>query len=227
MNARTGWTLSTWALLLATTLAYAATPIDLRSISPLSGDAVAGKDKAAVCFGCHGASGVAVIPTFPNLAGQPAEYLYWRLVAFKRAGLADSPMAPLVAGLDDAAMRDLAAYFSSQPAPAVAPSRSADAALEPGRRLFREGDPARGTPPCQGCHGTDAGGHPDATRGAHWRVYPALRGQHAVYVEQRLRQMAADPTPATTSGHVMGPVARTLDPGSMASIAAWLEAGAP
>lgn len=225
MNARTRWTASTWALLLATTLAHAATPIDLRSISPLSGDAVAGKDKAAVCFGCHGASGVAAVPTFPNLAGQPAEYLYWRLVAFKR--IPDSPMTPLVAGLDDVAMRDLAAYFSSQSAPAVAPTGGANAALETGRRLFREGDPARGTPPCQGCHGTDAAGHADAPRSAHWRVYPALRGQHAGYVEQRLRQMAADPAPATTSGHVMGPVARTLDPDAIAAIAAWLEAGAP
>src|SRR6202051_2286361 len=51
---------------------------------PVHGDAAAGAKKATVCFACHGANGVSVAPTFPRLAGQRADYLYHRLVFFKR-----------------------------------------------------------------------------------------------------------------------------------------------
>ncbi len=40
-----------------------------------SGDAAAGKQKAATCAACHGADGNSAAPTFPKLAGQGAKYL--------------------------------------------------------------------------------------------------------------------------------------------------------
>lgn len=205
--------------------AIAAGPIDLRRIEPIAGDAAAGKDKATVCVACHGADGIAPVPMFPNLAGQRAEYLYWRLVAFKRAGRPESPMTPLAATLDDAAMRDLSAYFAGMPTPS--PTGVATGAASRGAAIFRDGDPSAGVPPCQACHGTTAQGHPDADHDLRWRVYPALRGQHAAYVEQRIKDLATDPAPATTSAHVMGPVARSLDAAAIAAVAAWLEAGTP
>ncbi len=39
------------------------------------GNAEAGKDKVAVCAGCHGADGNSAAATFPKLAGQGAKYL--------------------------------------------------------------------------------------------------------------------------------------------------------
>lgn len=206
--------------------AAAAEPIDLRRIEPVVGDTQAGKDKAAVCAACHGENGVSPVPMFPNLAGQSAEYTYWRLLTFKRAGRPDSPMTPLVATLDDTAMRDLAAYYAGLAMPDTTSPAAGDTAAR-ARRVYHEGDPASGTPPCQGCHGTDARGHPEAVHDPRWRVYPALRGQHATYIEQRLAALAADREPATTTAHVMGPVARTLDPATIAALAAWLESGAP
>src|SRR5216683_2934996 len=115
------------ALLLTAASALAAAPgyMDLRHIDPVHGDAAAGAKKATVCFACHGANGVSVAPTFPRLAGQRADYLYHRLVSFKRADPKDpyysvSPMTPNVAHLSDTDMRDLASYFSSQTPPAIA-----------------------------------------------------------------------------------------------------------
>ena len=70
--------------------------IDLRRIDALRGDADAGKAKAAVCGACHGPAGIAPVRAFPNLAGQHAEYLYWRLVEFKREARPDSPMTPWI-----------------------------------------------------------------------------------------------------------------------------------
>lgn len=215
------------ALLFACSVAGAAGDLlDLRRIGASAGDAAAGKAKAAICSACHGPLGIAAVPLFPNLAGQKAEYLYWRLVAFKRAGDADSPMTAQVANLDDATMRDLAAWFASLPAaPPTTIAASAPAAR--GETLYRDGNPELGIPPCQGCHGADAQGHPLADADAHWRVYPALRGQHAAYVLHRLKDLAGDSNPLSSGARVMAPIARSLDADSAAAIAAWLESGNP
>jgi cytochrome c553 len=78
-------TLAALLLMAADALAAAPRYADLRYIEPIHGDAAAGQKKATVCFACHGSNGVSVAPTFPRLAGQRAEYLYHRLVSFKRA----------------------------------------------------------------------------------------------------------------------------------------------
>jgi cytochrome c553 len=101
-------------LLTANPGSAASTYIDLRRIEPASGDPEAGAKKATVCQACHGANGASLAPTFPRLAGQRVDYLYHRLLSFKRATPKDpyysqSPMTPNVAGLSDTDMRDLAA----------------------------------------------------------------------------------------------------------------------
>ena len=42
-----------------------------------------------VCSNCHGVTGVAVSPNFPNLAGQPEAYLVAQLNGFKGQGRRD------------------------------------------------------------------------------------------------------------------------------------------
>ncbi len=81
-----------------------------------AGDAVAGKGKAATCIACHGANGVAITASYPNLAGQNAEYMVNQLKAFKsgaRKGAQSAIMAPMAAGLSEQDMMDVAAYFAS------------------------------------------------------------------------------------------------------------------
>src|SRR5947207_4398272 len=85
-------------------------------------DIEAGKARAAsVCAACHGANGVSVSDTIPNLAAQRAGYLEAQLKAFKdgtrKAQSATSPTAIMNAiatqlSADDIA--DVAAYFASQ-----------------------------------------------------------------------------------------------------------------
>jgi cytochrome c553 len=196
--------------------------VDLRHIAPLVGDASAGKDKAAACSACHGANGLSAGSVFPNLAGQRAEYLYWQLVEFKREARPESVMTSQVANLDEATMRDLAAWFASLPPPPVVP---VTASSSRGAVLYREGDPAHGTPPCQGCHGAEANGHPWADKNASYRTYPALRGQHADYIAQRLKDFRAGKHVSSSSDRIMTPVAQTLDDDAIAAVAAWLESG--
>jgi cytochrome c553 len=215
---------SFWAMLVSVA-AYAESAdfVDLRRIEPLVGSADAGKAKAAVCRACHGANGVAPASMFPNLAGQRAEYLYWQLVEFKREARPDSPMTSQVANLDDATLRDLAMYFASLQPPSPATTTAAPA--DRGATLYREGDPARGTPPCQGCHGADGGGHPWAEKDAAYRAYPKLRAQHADYVAQRLRDFRDGKHLSSSSDRVMTPVAQTLDDEAIKEVAAFIEAG--
>jgi cytochrome c553 len=214
-------------LLAAGALAAAPRYADLRHVEPIHGDAAAGFKKATACFACHGAAGASVAPTFPRLAGQRADYLYHRLVSFKRADPKDpyysvSPMKPIANSLSDTDMRDLATYFSSQTPPQTATS---PAASSKGEALFLAGDPAHGTPPCQGCHGADAGG-PSISTGQ-YAAYPSLRGQYAPYLIARLTSFHKNLPHDTTNDFIMGAVALTLDDESIQAIATWLSSLTP
>ncbi|MGZ7080495.1 MAG: c-type cytochrome [Thermoanaerobaculia bacterium] len=213
--------------LLAAVAASAASSdfVDLRRIPPLRGDANAGKQKAAVCSACHGANGISPASIFPNLAGQRAEYLYWQLVEFKREARPESPMTSQVASLDDATLRDLAAWFASLPPTSPASAAARSAGSERGGVLYRDGDPSMGIPPCQGCHGANGDGHAWAANDASYRTYPMLRGQRADYVAQRLKDFRDGKHLSSSSDRVMAPVARTLDDDAIKAIAAWIESG--
>jgi len=218
-------------LLLQATLAWggAADYRDLRRVEPIRGDAAAGQTKATVCGSCHGTNGASVAPLFPRISGQRPEYLYNRLVSFKRASPKDpyyakSPMVALVATLSEQDMKDLALFFAQQ-TPTGPEGDTTSTAAEKGRRIFLNGEPTHGTPACQGCHGHDAGGVISPAR--QYAVYPALRGQYAPYVISRLTSFKSQLPAETTSDFIMGGVAQTLDSEAIESLAAWLSALAP
>jgi cytochrome c553 len=211
-------------LLVSSTWAGASRYIDLRLIEPIYGDVQAGARKADVCHACHGV-GASVAPTFPRLAGQRRDYLYQRLLSFKRADSKDpyysqSAMRPLVAHLNDADMRDLAAYYAAQTPTATSEAAAPAATAGKGQTLFLAGDPARGIPPCQGCHGADARGTPIAT--GQYAAYPSLRGQYSMYLVTRLTSFHKGLPHDTTNDFIMGGVARSLDSDSIQAIADWL-----
>lgn len=82
-----------------------------------AGDAAAGKGKAATCSGCHGLNGKAMVPTYPNLAGQNAAYLEGALKAYKtqeRKGYQAAIMYGMAAMLSDQDIADLSAFYASQ-----------------------------------------------------------------------------------------------------------------
>jgi cytochrome c553 len=77
-------------------------------------DPVAGKAKVdAVCAACHGANGVSVSDTIPNLAGQRAAYLEAQLRAFKAATRRNAVMNAMAAPLAPEDIANVAAYFAS------------------------------------------------------------------------------------------------------------------
>lgn len=78
------------------------------------GDPVAGKEKAAVCAGCHGPDGNSTVGANPRLAGQYESYLYHALTQYKEGKRESLLMAGMVANLTDQDMKDLAAWYASQ-----------------------------------------------------------------------------------------------------------------
>ena len=83
--------------------------------SQAAGDVEAGKAKAAMCAGCHGAAGISAMGAWPNLAGQQADYLAKQLKDFKSGARKDPTMEPISSGLSDDDINNLAAYYSSLP----------------------------------------------------------------------------------------------------------------
>jgi cytochrome c553 len=216
--------------IVVTSCAFAAAGFtDLRRIQPIHGDAAAGAQKAPVCLACHGANGVSVAPTFPRLAGQRVDYLYHRLVSFKKADPKDpyyskSPMTAIAAALSDDDARNLAAYFSAQPLQATdVPSPAASA--ERGAALFYTGDPSHGVPPCQGCHGVAASGVTISTD--QYLAYPSLRGQYGPYVIARLTSFREGLPHDSSNDFIMGGVAQSLDDDSIQALAAWISSLTP
>jgi cytochrome c553 len=129
-----------------------------------------GATLALRCTMCHGARGLSQADT-PNLAGEYPVTIYKELVDFKTGARVSAVMAPLVADLSDADMRDLAEYYAYLPRQSEA---HPDASEAP--RIVASGAPMRGIAPCGACHGEVA-----SKAGAAW-----LEGQPAVYLRTQL-----------------------------------------
>ena len=79
-------------------------------------DIEAGKARVAtVCAACHGATGVSVSDTIPNLAAQRAGYLEAQLKALKDGTRKNPVMNAIAAQLSPADIADVAAFFAAQP----------------------------------------------------------------------------------------------------------------
>jgi cytochrome c553 len=153
----------------------------IASSSFAAGDAAAGKSKAAVCGACHGADGNSAVPNFPSLAGQHEKYIIKQLNDMKlpqaEGGRVVPEMMGIAESLSDQDMEDLAAYYASQ----TIVGGSADPELvKKGESVFRAGVDRKGVASCTGCHGPNG-------KGVAGAAFPALAGQHAVYIEKQLK----------------------------------------
>lgn len=78
--------------------------------------------KAAVCAACHGEGGAKpILPSYPVLAGQYANYLAHSLHEYKDGKRKNAVMNAQAAGLSDAEIKELALYFSHQAGPLYTP----------------------------------------------------------------------------------------------------------
>jgi len=133
------------------------------------------------CARCHGFDGQGrPSGAFPNLAIQPKDYLAEMLTDYasgrKRSGI----MRSVAITLTPEEMDKLAGYYAQQPAGEPATPEVSDDVLARGRELALQGAPDQNVQPCAGCHGTVAAS-------ADMPYFPVLAGQHANYLEYRLK----------------------------------------
>jgi cytochrome c553 len=81
------------------------------------GNPAAGKNKSAMCAGCHGIPGYKtafpVTYSVPKLGGQHAAYIVKALQGYKSGDRTHPSMRAIAAGLTDQDMADVAAYYAT------------------------------------------------------------------------------------------------------------------
>ncbi|WP_310613778.1 c-type cytochrome [Limnohabitans sp.] len=135
-------------------------------------DAIAGKEKAQLCAACHGEKGVSSIPGTPHLAAQPPLSIFYQLLQFRDQRRKGGGMEAIASTLSEQDMRDIAAHYASQPAPA--PHAGGDAAkIVRGQQIAQQQY-------CSSCHGAQLQGQ---------KHVPRLSGQSTEYFVAQLRNL--------------------------------------
>ena len=65
------------------------------------------------CVACHGRDGISPVPNYPNLAGQKYAYLVSSLRQYQNGYRPHPVMGPIVAGMDDQRLQELARYYAA------------------------------------------------------------------------------------------------------------------
>ncbi|MDE2402612.1 MAG: cytochrome c4 [Burkholderiales bacterium] len=163
-----------------------------------------------VCSNCHGVTGNAVSPNFPNLAGQPEAYIVSQLSGFKNHGRRDPAgfeyMWGLSRSLTEEQIQGLASYYASQ-TPARQPIEGDASRIAAGKAIFEGGAPA-----CGACHGSEGQG---------MATFPRIAGQHADYVVKQM--LVFQRTDERPEGSVMKTVTHGLSHDDIKNVAAFVQ----
>lgn len=160
----------------------------------------------AECSGCHGLDGAGKTGEIPNLAAQPAEYLVEAMHAYREGARHHAALQDLFTGLEQAQIRNIAAYFAAQPPVAIDETSRTDEA-------YREG--AEFADACVECHGERGF---STTPGV-----PSLAGQQPAYLIVATQEYADG-----SRGHVeKQAMLRELDQVDIEKMAMYFAAQAP
>jgi cytochrome c553 len=125
--------------------------VGMLSVAIISGslaraaDLAAGKEKAGLCTGCHGESGISRTENIPSLAAQPDQFIQWQLVFFRSGSRKSEQMQPIVEQINNEDIRNLGAYFAS-----LAPPKASQPDDNPD--LSQKGAQAAAGRRCASCH---------------------------------------------------------------------------
>ena len=182
------------------------------SFNVLAGDPSAGEAKAAICASCHGPAGNSINPEWPKLAGQHAKYTAKQIRDFK-AGVTrnNALMAPMIAGLSDQDIEDIAAYYAAQSGTGGFASEDLHAL---GERIYRGGNMEAGVPACIACHGPRGAGNDPAG-------FPSVAGQHATYTAMQIEDWRTG-IRANDPNEMMADAVRYLTPREVKAVSEYI-----
>lgn len=188
--------------------------LNMSGMTHAAGDISVGQGKSSSCVSCHGDTGNSMMPLFPKLAGQNADYLVKQMQAFKDGSRKDATMNSMVAGMAGQDIEDIAAFYAAQTVsenalPQVNPDdlddidddhsltvaekvaakqalqSQQDTLMALGYDVYRNGNLANEISACIACHGPHGEGNEPAS-------FPALKGQHADYLSKTLTDFKTD-----------------------------------
>ena len=188
----------------------------INSAFALTGDAESGKNKSAMCAGCHGADGNSLAAIYPKLAGQSAAYIAKQLADFKKGmtsggteGRVDPVMGGMSMALSPQDMADLAAYYSNQ---VITINESEPSVL--GKKIFEGGYSELAITACAACHGITGKGMPKAG-------FPALASQNEAYIKSQMMKFR-DGTRANDKSSMMRNIAINLEDEQINALAKYI-----
>ena len=173
-----------------------------------TGNPVAGKEKSAMCQGCHGEDGNSAAPSFPKLSGQYAAYIQKQIHDFQGGTSRSDPimsgMAATVTDKQD--LLDIAAYFASQ----KQMKGESPVVNEVGRIRFMDNNG------CVSCHGVNGKGLSSGNSSA-----PVIGGQHKDYLIKQLNDFKSGARTNEQSG-MMSMIAGFMDDAQIEAVADYI-----
>lgn len=202
-----------------TLLALAAVAAGSAFAAELKGDVAKGKEIATnICAACHAADGNSGVAMYPKLSSQFSNYIFHQtkdIKEGKRTTGAAASMVPLVMGLSDQDIADVAAFYAKQFPKAGETNPKENPEL--GAKIFRGGLADKKVPACMSCHGPNGAGMPGG--GADVVAYPRLGGQHAAYI---IAQMNAYKSGQRTHS-VMSDIAQRMSDEDVKAVANFIQ----
>jgi len=160
----------------------------------INGDPEAGRKLAGQCRTCHGIDGFAKIPIAPHIGGENPAYITHQLTAFREGTRTHEMMSVVAKNLDDAAIADLAAWYSSQ---------TPVAALSAGQT------PENAPEGCVVCHGADGI--------ARIEDAPNLAGETTMYIDTQLKAFRT----GKRTHDIMSRIAAEMTNAEIRAVAEW------
>lgn len=180
------------------------------------GDPKEGKEKSAMCQGCHGEEGISTGPNFPNLAGQFQKYIERQIHDFQSEKRVDPMMSGMAASITELQdLKDIAAYFASKKRMKGAPGGNKEL-MAKGKILFHEGNPDTGVYACSACHGENGYG-----KDAQNNVFPVISGQTKDYLVKQLNDFRSGERHNDPAG-MMSNIAKKMTPAEIDAVAEYV-----
>jgi quinohemoprotein ethanol dehydrogenase len=169
---------------------------------------------APACAQCHAFTGDSDgSGAFPRVARQPASYLAKELQDFASGVRSNSIMSPIARALSSDNVADVAAYYATAQTQSPRLANGDPQLVKRGKELAESGNPAKGIPGCDACHGAGGAGQSP--------TIPYLAGQYAHYTATQLQMWQSgfrrnSPTTMTL-------FAKLLDDREIAALAAYYQ----
>ena len=179
------------------------------------GDVEAGKQKIAMCIGCHGIPGYQgsfpEVHKVPMISGQSAKYISAALVAYQKGERKHPTMRGIAESLSEKDIADVSAYYEQHgKTGAELPAKPSREPSVQVAELLKKGA-------CVSCHGDNFAKPIDPS-------YPKIAGQHADYLFVALKSYKADARNANVGRNnaIMGGIAKQFSNAELKALANYL-----